>query len=96
MTGAINKRPANAFKAIATWAPKKLAIAPITNPPSAATPMHWPNTPRAVPRISGVADIKIMVLCMVLNPAPPRPTSSIITNDKRYQGEMANSSRLSN
>ena len=52
--------------ATAAWAEKKLATIPTANPPTAATPMHCPSMPNAVPRISGSAEIRIIVLCMVL------------------------------
>jgi hypothetical protein len=47
-----------------------------------------------VPRMSGDAEIRIIVLCMVPKPAAPTPDTANITKDTGYHGERANSSRL--
>ena len=96
IAGTSSASPSDTLIATAIWALKKLATMPTASPPTAATPMHWPSIPNAVPRISGSDDIRIMVLCMVLYPAAPSPANSNIRNDTGYQGDKAKNSRLSN
>ena len=96
MVGMSRISPSDTLSATAVLALKKLATIPTAIPPTAATPMHCPSMPRAVPRISGSEDIKIMVLCIVLYPAAPRPAKSNIKKDTGYHGDSAKSKRLSN
>ena len=96
ISGTNNASPSPVLNPTAARALSRSATAPTTTPPTAAIPMHWPSTPSADPRISPVADIMTIVLCMVLNPAAPTPEKSNRRNESGYQGERANNSKLEN
>ena len=66
MVGISKISPSDTLNATAILALKKLATIPTAMPPTAATPIHCPSMPRAVPLISGSDDIRIIVLCIVL------------------------------
>ena len=96
MVGMSRISPSDTLSATAVLALKKLATIPTAIPPTAATPMHCPSMPRAVPLISGSDDIRIIVLCIVLYPAAPNPAKSNIRKDTEYHGDSAKNRRLSN
>ena len=96
MTGSHSASPMAALRPMAAGAPTAAATAPNSRSPSGVEPIHNPKMPTARPRIPGAADSKMMVLCIVLNPALPSPTPNRRTNDNAYQGEAAKARRLTN
>ena len=88
--GNTKARPTNALPEIAHWA-LTVAMAPISNVPNGVpTPMKTLRRPIILPRISGGAESKAMVLCIVLNPAWPMPPRVRIITARAYQGDQEN------
>jgi hypothetical protein len=80
--------PSKAMTPIATSAPNQCAIIPVCNIPKGPKPIHTTTKPITRLRISGAVAVKVMVACIELNPASPKPPTNNMIRARLYQGAI--------
>ena len=76
----INTNPTKALINTEKWAPMIAANKPICNTPKGPVPIAADKTPKTLPLLLIGEEFKMIMVCMVENPANPKPPKNIKGN----------------